>query len=157
METENLQIPVPEFGAVTGCAPDDCAELFDLYRAACPSATLADFQADLADNQVFWAVLRSKDGPIIAAMTVTARGCIIPLVRPKEAALPWAVDAVVRLAEEVTRHLLAGRIAAPVYIAFFHELEALAAQLERCGFIGKEFFSAHILHFDGTGKVARTN
>lgn len=159
MSVENLttETNAPEFGAVTCCAPDDRAELFDLYRAACPSATFADFESDIADDQAYWVILRSKDGPILAAMMVTVRGCVIPLVHPKEAASPWAVDAVVKLAEEVSRHLVAGRITPPVYIAISHELDALAAQLERCGFIGKEFFSVRVLHFDGAGRVARAN
>lgn len=156
MPTENLttETTVPEFGPVTGCVPDDCAELFDLYCAVYPSATFATFGFDIT-NQDFWAILRSKDGPIIAAMIVTGRGCVVPLVRPKDAAAPWAVDAVLRLAEEVRRAPRGPR--APFSVAIPRELGALATQLERMGFLGPELCTVSLLDFDVNGKAVRVN
>ncbi|MGB6876130.1 MAG: hypothetical protein WBD87_08850 [Candidatus Acidiferrales bacterium] len=156
---ENLtaENAAPEFGAVTGYAPDDRAELFDLYRSVIPSGTLGDFEADVTeDREMFWTILRSKDGPIIAAMLVTVRGYVIPFVPPKEASSPWAVSAVVKLAEEAMQ-ALRGRGITQFNMAVSRELDALAAQLERCSLVGKDLYSVRALQFDGDGKVARAN
>jgi hypothetical protein len=142
-------------GVVSGCTVEDRPALWELCNRMDPLAPWLDIAASLRNENVgSWAVYRDNNREIRVAVFMQPGGTVHMVMKPEDMCDPVVKQGFLQLAQEVHRAFKMNGVA-DLVILCPERLKPFVQMLSSEGFLSREVYTAHGMHFTPAGDIDR--